>query len=286
MCETCSPTCLCGCLQQSRDSHCEPATADPLKKSPYGSSQATGAGFCVPGPIPWRLCDPWRTSHQNMQYQPACTHCPTHAVIQVLNTSMSCLEEWLSPKVERSFITELFPSQKGKVLGPAVVPRRAVEREELFSWEHTLPQKLTITVEFRHLNKPLAIFRALPKGSGFLLVDLFRSAIPKAVKINLGRFMGEWHLLENNIRRNHFSFWCTAILRHVRTEFIDVELGLLLIKHCFQSAAALLTNKQSCSSALHHARVWLRGRSMGRICLCQDLSLPWLERFEFAHCSY
>lgn len=111
----------------------------------HSFSQATEVGFCVPRPTPWRLCDPWRTSHQNMQYYQHAL-CPTHTVIKVLNTCMSCLEEWLSPKVERSSITELFSSQREKVLGPAAVPKRAVEQEELFSWEHTLPQKLTITL--------------------------------------------------------------------------------------------------------------------------------------------
>ena len=75
-----------------------------------------------------------------------------------------------------------------------------------------------------------------------MLVDLFHSATPRAVRINLGPFTAAWHLLGYDTKRNRFSFWCAAILKHVRTEFIDAELGLLLIKYTFKSAAALLTN--------------------------------------------
>lgn len=83
---------------------------------------------------------------------------------------------------------------------------------------------------------------------------------PKAVKIHLGPFLGERYLLGYDTKRNHFSFLCTAILKHIRSEFIDAELGLLLIKYSLKSSAALLTNRQI---HLHCVRIWLGGDLWG-----------------------
>jgi len=96
--------------------------------------------------------------------------------------------------------------------------------------------------------------------------------------------MGEWYLHGYDTKSSRFSFWCAAILKHIRTEFTDAELGLLLIKYSFKSAAALLTNGHIYLRCTARGFGW--GRSVGSVCLRCDLPLPRSARFEFARCSY
>lgn len=107
-------------------------------------------------------------------------------------------------------------------------------------------------------------------------MDLFHSATPKAVRIHLNLFM-DMASQETPFPSVHSN------LQTLSTESVDEELGLLLIKCSFSSAAALLTNSHIYLCLLHEDLAW--GRSGGRICLPCALPFPRSDEFGFAHCS-
>lgn len=108
-------------------------------------------------------------------------------------------------------------------------------------------------VGVRHLN----VLQVNKKGLRFSCW-MFRSATLKAVRIHLDSFM-DMASQETPFPPVHSS------LQILSTESADAELGLLLMKCSFRSAAALLTNSHIYLRSL--CEDLARGRSGGRICL-------------------
>lgn len=136
------------------------------------------------------------------------------------------------------------PVTKGK---ESLLCQRAALRQ------HTLLQHAMTLWEFRHLNA----LQVNEKGLRFCCW-MFRSATLKAVRIYLDPFM-DMASQETPFPPVHSN------LQILSTESVDAELGLLLMKCSFRSAAALLTNSHIYLCSL--CEDLARGRSGGRICL-------------------